>query len=460
MGEERTVRRSGMTDMTVGSPARLILFFAIPLLIGNALQQLYNMVDSIVVGNFVGDQALAAVGTGFPIIFMMISLFRGMSVGATVMISQYYGARELEKVQETVSTIYTALMLASLPLMLLGIFLSGPLLKIMRVPDDGTLQMAQTYMMVIFAGVTATIGYNVNAGILQGLGDSKTTLLFLAVATVINIVLDLAFTVVFHLGVLGVALATIIAQFCSWIFGIFFINRRYDCVRIQLFRLRFNGDIFKQAMKLGVPSGLQQMVFSIGMMVMQSLVNSYGSLFMAGFNGANKIDTFAFMPIESFTLAISTCTGQNVGANDYDRVHQGTLAGMKISVAVSILVAVFLYPTGGWMMQMFSQSPEVIQAGEAYLHCVLPGYFLLAISFVLNSVMRGAGEAIVPMVSSVLAFWFVRVPAAYWIAAVWGKDFIFVSYPIGWAVGILISGLYYRTGRWKSKGIASRSPQD
>lgn len=206
-------------------------------------------------------------------------------------------------------------------------------------------------------------------------------------------------------------------------------------------------------MKLGIPSGIQQALFSVGIMFMQSLVNSYGSSFMAGFNGANKIDTFAFMPIQSFTTAITTYTGQNVGANNYDRVKSGTRAGMILSIATCLIMGVLIYPLSGILMRMFNQSPEVIDAGVSYLHCVLPFYALLAISFMYSSVMRGAGEMIIPMISSFVGLWIARIPAAYLIADIWGKDYIFFSYAVGWVFSILIAGIYYHTGRWKKKSI-------
>ena len=208
-------KKTTSIDMTSGSPYRLILSFTMPLLLGNIFQQLYNMVDSVVVGNVIGDKALAAVGTGFPIIFMLSSLFMGIGTGATIMISQFYGARDLERVNQTVNTIYTALIIGIIPLSLIGIFLSEPLLHMMKVPDDGTLEMAKTYMIIIFIGVIGNLGFNINAGILQGFGDSRTSLLFLMIATVINIVLDLVLTITIPMGVAGVALATIIAQIVS-----------------------------------------------------------------------------------------------------------------------------------------------------------------------------------------------------------------------------------------------------
>lgn len=277
----------GMTDMTQGRPARLIFFFALPLLVGNIFQQLYNMVDSIVVGRYVGTIALAAVGTGFPLIFMLSSLFMGLGIGATVMVAQYYGAQDHEKVRRTVDTIYTALVVGTIPLTVIGLLLTDPLLWLMNVPAD-TMADARTYVLIVFGGIVGTLGYNVNAGILQGLGDSRTPLLFLAIACVINIVLDLTFVIVFDMGVAGVAIATIIAQIFSWIFGIFYINRKYPMLQIHPFSFRFDRQLFSQLIRLGIPAGIQQALFSLGIMTLQALVNRYGADFIAGFNGCKQ----------------------------------------------------------------------------------------------------------------------------------------------------------------------------
>ncbi len=449
-------KKATSIDMTEGSPYRLILVFTLPLLLGNIFQQLYNMVDSVVVGNVIGDQALAAVGTGFPIIFMLCSLFMGVGTGATIMVSQFYGARDLEKVNQTVNTIYTAMIVSIIPLSLIGVIFSEPMLRAMNVPDDGTLQMAKTYMIIIFIGIIGTLGYNINAGILQGLGDSRTSLLFLMIATAINIVLDLVLTIVIEMGVAGVALATIIAQIASWLFGVFYINKRYDFVQIKPQRFYFDKRLFWQAMKLGIPSGIQQALFSIGIMFMQSLVNSYGSNFMAGFNGANKIDTFAFLPVQSLSNALTTYTGQNIGAGNQHRVNEGLKTSMILSVGCCIIVGILLYPTSGFMMRMFSQNPEVIDAGVAYLHDVLPFYFLLAGSFMFNSVLRGAGDMVVPMISSFISLWLARLPAAYLIAHFFSKESIYYSYAVGWVLGLMISGIYYASGKWKNKSIVAK----
>ena len=442
-------------DMTSGNPYQLIFSFSIPLLIGNIFQQLYNMVDSIVVGNFVGEKALAAVGTCFPVIFMLVSLFMGIGIGASVMVSQYFGARDYDSIQKTVSTIYTATVVGCIPLTIIGVLVSRPLLLLMKVPDDGTLEMAEIYMIVIFIGIVGTLGFNINSGILQGLGDSRTSLFFLMIATIINIILDLLFTLAFHWGTMGVALATIIAQICSWIFGIFFINRRFSFLKIRPLSFHFDRQIFAKAMKLGIPSGIQQALFSIGIMAMQSLVNSYGSNFMAGFNGANKLDSFAFMPIQSFASAVTTYTGQNIGAGKVDRVKSGVRAGIVLSVGFSIGIGLIVYPLSGVLMQMFNRNPEIISSGVNYLHCVLPFYSILAMMFLLNAVQRGAGETLVPLFSSLISLWLARVPCAYAISYLFGPEYMYLSYAVGWILGLAITYFFFRRGKWKEKAITS-----
>ena len=356
--EAKTVK-SNMTDMTQGSPARLILFFALPLLVGNMFQQLYNMVDSIVVGRFVGSTALAAVGTAFPVVFLLSSMFMGLGIGAMVMVSQFYGAGDAERLKATIDTIYTALIVGIVPLSIVGILVSRPIIALLAVPAD-TADQCWIYMVIVLGGLIGSLGYNANSGILQGLGDSKTPLLFLVIACIINIVLDLLFVVVFHWGVAGVAIATIIAQAFSWIFGIFYINKKYPQIHIHPFCFKFDKALFGQIVKLGVPAGVQQALFSFGVMAMQRLINSYGSAFMAGFNGANKLDTFAFMPIQSFATAATTFVGQNIGANRPERVHKGTVATLWMSCGFSVLVAALLLPTGRFCMRLFSTEPAVI----------------------------------------------------------------------------------------------------
>ena len=438
-------------DMTQGSPFKLILTFSLPLIAGNALQQLYNMVDSIVVGKFVGQTALAAVGVAFPVIFLMSSLFMGLGAGAMIMVSQFYGAGEKENLRKTIDTVYTSLIVGSVPLTIIGILLTNPILDLLNVPADSRSE-AYIYLVILMAGLIGSLGFNSNAGILQGIGDSRTPLIFLAIASGINIVLDLFLVLVIPLGVAGVAIATIIAQAASWIFGILYINKKHPDLNIHPFNFMFDPHLFKEIIRLGVPSSVQQALFSFSVIMMTRLVNDYGSAFAAGYNAANKLDTFAFLPIQSISTAVTTYTGQNIGAGKINRVNPGIAAALKLSLSFS-LIGLLVIPAGPFLMRMFSDEPAVIASGMAFLVRILPFYWLLAFLFVLNSVMRGAGSAFVPMLSSVLSIWLARIPAAYFFAHQFGKDNLNFSYAVGWAVGLSISVPYFFSGKWKNKAV-------
>ncbi len=453
---EKTERVRG--DMTVGSPMRLILSFSIPLLLGNVLQQMYNMVDTIVVGNYVGTVAQAAVGTGFPVIYMMVALFMGIGGGASVIISQYYGAGKLKTVSDTIDTMYTSAIISSVPITLAGILLSGPMLKLINTPED-TYHDAHMYMIVVLLGTLFSMGYNFNSSIMQSLGDSRTPLLLLAIACGLNVVWDLLFVIVFHWGVVGVAVATILAQAVSWLVGIRLINRKYSYVRIRLFHFSFDRSLFRRIIRLGLPNGIQQMLFSAGTLFMQNLVNSYGSKFIAGFNNANKIDMLAFFPAQSFGMALMTFVGQNIGAGKTHRVKDGLRSTMLLSVVSGILAMVVVLTAGPQVMRLFNPDPEVIECGMVYLRPVMSCYLLFSVMNTILSVMRGAGDMVFPMITSLLSLWIVRIPLAYLLANWLGRDYIFYSYGGGWLIGMIMAILYYFFGNWRSKAVIS-TPDD
>lgn len=448
MAELKTVKQG--LDMTTGSPYGLLLKFSIPLFVGNLFQQLYNTVDSIIVGRFVGTKALAAVGTGFPFMMAMLSIYIGIGIATTVMISQRFGAKNFAAASKVATTVYRVLF-SVIPLAIIGFLASGPVLKVLNVPDDGTLSMATIYMQTIMVGSIGMIGFNINAGIMQGLGDSITPVRLLGLSTFLNIVLDIIFVVPMQLGVFGAALATIISQFISWVLGIRHINRTYDYINLKINDLPFEMDLFKEAMRLGLPMAIQNVLFSVGVMVLYSLVNSFGSAFMAGFTGANKIDAFVFMPLQSVANAMTAYTGQNVGARSMDRVRNGLHAGLVLTIVVSMVTAVILYPLADYAMRLFNTDPPVVATGVAYLHRVLPFFPLLATLFVYNSVLRGIGVVLVPMLSSVVGLWLARIPSAYWLANNFGKDNLFFAYAIGWVLGCIISITYFYYGSWERK---------
>lgn len=440
-----------LVDMTTGSPYKRIIQFAIPMLLGNLFQVLYNTVDSIIVGNFLGTQALAAVGAGNPFIFGLISFFVGLGLAATVMVSQAVGAKDYNKVHLISNTIYKLCIYLVIPFTIIGFFGSQPVLTLLNVPDDGTLTLATEYLQVIFLGLIFTLGYNLNAGLLQGLGDSVTSLKLLASSAMLNIVLDLVFVGPLAMGVRGAALATILAQGFSWIMGLVHINRKIEYVKINLLKLDFERSLVKESLTIGIPSALQNVIFSIGAMTMYSLINSYGYVFTAGFNGANKIDTLVFLPVQSLANATTTYVGQNVGAKNMRRVQHGLRAALVLNVSIALITSGITYPLSRFLLSLFGNDPGMIETGIYYLHAVLPFYFLLAILFTLNSALRGVGQATMPMISSMVSLWLARIPTAYYIANHFGKEYIYYAYAIGWLIGCILSASFFYFGSWRKK---------
>ena len=443
--------QSGLRNMTAGGVAGHIFAFALPLLAGSFLQQLYNMVDSWVVGQYVGDSALAAVGVGFPVIFMFTSLFMGLSGGGTVVIAQFYGAGKLDRVRDAVDTIYTAFVWAAVPVTALALLVVEPILWLLRV-DQSAYHDAWVYLMVVCAGLIGTIGYNLNAGILGGLGNSRSTLLFLATAAVLNIILDLTLVLWAGLGVLGVALGTIISQAFSWLFGLFYIHRRYPQIAIHPFSRRFDRQLFRQIMGIGLPAGIQMSLVAVGSMVIMSKVNSYGEAYTAGYNVGYKVDQMAFLPVQSLSNALTAFVGQNMGARREDRARKGVRVGVVSAVAWSVIMAAVLIPLGPALIGFFSETSAVVSAGTAYLRGIMPFYVLFAVFFTLNNAMRGAGESVFPMVNTVLSLILLRVPSVYLMANRFGPEFMYYGFGVGWAAGFAATVIYYLSGRWKRRG--------
>ena len=440
-------------DLTEGSCWQRILRFALPMLFGSLLQQLYNIVDSWVVGNFVGDSALAAVGVSFPVIFLFVSFFMGLGNGSTVVIAQCYGAGRMEDVKKTVNTAYATFLLIILPLTALFLLLVGPILHILNIAPAAYAD-ARTYMLIIVAGLIGNVGYNTNTAILQGLGNSRTPLLFLAISTVLNIILDLVSVLVLHMGVAGAAYATVIAQAASWLFGVFYINRKYPDIRIRLRALRLDRAIFREIMRIGLPSALQNATVSIGTMVVMGKVNSYGEVYTAAYNVGHKLDNVAFLPIQAISNAATAFVGQNIGAKKPERVKSGTRAVLLMALAWCLLVNLVLLPTRRFLVSQFTETAAVITAGAEYLFCILPFYPFFSLMFCLNSVIRGAGESVVPMLIALVGQIFARAPGVILIANRFGPQYMYYGFAIGWILASGLSTAYYLSGRWKKKGLA------
>ncbi|MBP7094825.1 MAG: MATE family efflux transporter [Spirochaetia bacterium] len=447
-----------MRDLTTDNETTSIIAFALPMLLGNVFQQLYSMVDSAIVGRFVGKTALAAVGASFPVMFLMIALVMGVTMGTTVLVAQYYGARDRESVRRAVDTGYIVLFWAGLALTAIGLLVADPVLRLLKVPAD-TYGEASTYLRIIFSGMLPMFGYNAVSAILRGLGDSRTPLWILVAATLANIVLDLVFVVGFGWGVAGAAWATVVSQGLSFLGALAWLDRRNEFVRLEIKALRFDKAIFVQSLRIGLPSGVQQTMVAAGMMALTRVVNGFGTDVMAGFAAASRLDAFASMPAMNLSQAISTFTGQNLGAGKPERVKRGHLSAVAVGAAISVAVGAAVVFAGTPLMTMFSADPAVVAIGARYLFIVGVFYVLFSTMFINNGVMRGAGDAFIPMINTLLALWAVRIPAAIILSKYLGPDGIWLSVPAGWAVGAAFSTWYYSTGRWKTKAVVRRKPE-
>ncbi len=444
-----------LNDMTNGSPLKLILTFTIPMLLGSIFQQLYNMVDSIVVGRFVGPQALAAVGTSTPIIFMLIALVMGLTTGVGIIISQYFGAKRYEDVRRAVSTAIIFQLVGATVMTVVGLFASRPLLQLLRTPAD-VISDSATYMRIYFLGLIFMFMYNALAGILRALGDSRSPLYFLIVSTLINVVLDVYFVANLGWGVAGVAWATLIAQAISVVLCILYIYRRVPLLQLKREEFVFDRGIFGTMIKIGIPSSIQQTVASMGFMAVQSLINSFGSTTMAAYTAAARMDSFAMMPIMNLGMAVSTYTGQNVGADKMDRVRHGVHSALLLVVGCCALMSVLVYTFGPQMIEIFidANQAEVIRRGVEYMRTVSLFYVVFGIMGICNGVLRGAGDTTIPMIAVTVDL-AARVIAAYWLVTIPSVSYrgTWWAIPVGWSVSSVIPITRYLTGGWKAKAV-------
>ena len=441
-----------MKDLTSGKESSLIFYFAMPMLIGNVFQQLYNIVDSIIVGNFLGKEALAAVGASFPIIFTLISMIIGIASGAMVVISQYFGAKDIERVKRTISTFYIFLFFASIFISAIGIYFSEEIFRLMQLPEE-IIPQAKSYLNIYLLGMVSFFGFNGTSAILRGLGDSKTPLYFLIAATLFNIIFDILFVVVFKWGIEGAAFATVLSQTGAFLTTIFYLNKSHEVVKLKIRFLRFDRELFRKSLKIGLPSGIQQSVVALGMMAIMGIVNTFGTDVIAGYSVAIRLDSLAIMPAMNFSAALSTFVGQNLGANKQERVRKGLISTLLMSSVVSILVTAILLLWGKDLMTLFTNDSEVVRIGYEYLTIVSLFYVVFSIMFSLNGVLRGAGDTLVPMFITLFALWIMRIPSAYLLSQKFGETGIWWAVPIGMLTGTLLSFLYYKTGRYKSKVV-------
>ena len=448
----------GVQDMTTGSPMSKLIQFSLPLLIGNLAQQLYNTVDSIVVGKYIGDTALAAVGTAGPILNLLLVLFMGVATGASIMASQYFGAKDRYGLSRVVGSTLFLTLVSGLIMMAMGLLASPALIRLIAPPAD-VAEGAVIYLRIIFIGIVGGSAYNILSGVLRGMGDSFYPLLFLILACVLNIVLDILFVARFDMGVAGVAWATIIAQAISGVLCLVRLVGMKDLIDVNRSTLVPDGPITRKLCLLGLPAGVTQALFSMSAIVVQSLTNSLGTAVIAANVAIMRVDGFAMMPNFTFGTASTTFVGQNIGAQRIDRVRQGIRDLMKLAlITAGVLVACILL-FGHHLIGLFTNTEDVIQIGIRGLRWLALGYIAFAVSQVLQGAMRGAGETMIPMWISIVTTILVRLPLAYLLAALtrceaWPKgrpDALFASLLISWVLGMIITVVAHRKGAWRRR---------
>jgi len=445
-------------DMTQGRPWEKLLLFTIPLLVGNIFQQMYSTADAIILGRFVGDNALAAVGSSIPIFFLIIVLLMGVAMGAGIMVSQYFGANQREDLSYTIGTSITIITIVSLFMMIFGPLATRPILTLLNTPaeilDDGVL-----YMNILLWGILGMAYFNILSGILRGLGDSFSPLIYLIIASILNIALNFLLIVVLDMGVFGAAIGTVIAQGFTSVLcfrKLYQMKNVFDMGRHYFWPKK---KYVVQVIKLGVPTGISQAVFAIGMMVVQPLVNGFGALFIATNVIVMRIDSFVMMPNFSFGNAATVYTGQNVGADKMDRVVQGTKQCAAMALVTSIVMVGGILVFGRFIAGAFTQTQEVIDLSVLMLRILALGYVSMSVNMVIWGVIRGAGDAISPLWASIINTVIIRVPTAYLFVHFIGRpEALMYSLLAGWLTNLAIGLIIFRMGKWRNMGIVKPKP--
>ena len=436
------------TMMTEGVIWKKILLFSIPLILGNLFQQLYNTVDSIIVGNYIGSNALAAVGSSGAFIFLLIGFSTGTSAGAGVVISQAYGAQDEEKVHKSVHTTMAIAIVLGIAITIAGILLAPVVHTIMGTPAE-VYDDAVTYLRVYFGGMFFSILYNMAAGILNAVGNSKRSLIYLMIAAFSNIFLDLFFVVVLKMGIVGVALATNISQFLSCVFIIGYLLKTKEAYKLKIRDIRFYDHFAKKIINLGLPTGIQNIVISVSNVIIQSGINSFGTVVMAGFASYVKIDGFNILPVMSFGMAATTFTGQNIGAGKIDRVKKGMKVSLIMGMGYAVMTGVILYVLAPQAMGIFTQDPEVVECGVYLVKFFCPFYWILSYIHIMAGTIRGTGKTLPPMIIILLSLCLFRI---IWIATVVpiiGELYgLVMVYPLSFGVGAILTILYTKFGKW------------
>ncbi len=447
-------------DMTRGPIVQQLIQFSIPLLIGQLFQQMYNTVDTLVVGNFVGKEALAAVGSTTSIINMLIGVFLGFSMGANVVVSQHYGANDEKSVHDTVHTTIIMSLAFSVVLTALGVALAPVMLRLMDTPAD-VFQDAATYLRIYFAGISGLILYNMGSGILRAVGDSKRPLLFLVFSAIMNTVLDLIFVIVFEMGVAGVAWATIISQFLSAVLILVVLSRTSGPYRLIWNHLKINREILNNIIKIGLPSSVQQGVTAFSNVFVQGYINGFGSSYMAGYSAYGKVDVFALLPMQAVSMASTTFVGQNIGAGNVPRAKKGIKAALLLSLGSTAVLIIPMMLFAPRVISLFNSDPEVIQYGALYMRLTSPFYLTVCINQILAGALRGAGDTRAPMFIMLGSFVVFRQIYLFVFSWIFPGNFypIVFAYPAGWMLCSALISIYFKRSHWEHRRFVVRKEE-
>lgn len=436
-------KRGKDVDMTTGSITKHLITFAIPLLIGNIFQQLYNMVDTWVVGRYVSNEAYAAVGSIGPIINMLIGFFMGLSSGAGVVISQYYGAKRHEDVSRTVHTAIAMTLILGVIFTGIGLGMTPFMLKLMKTPAN-VLPESAAYLSIYFSGIIGLMLYNIGAGILRAVGDSKRPFYYLVVCAIMNTVLDLVFVLKFNMGVQGVALATILSQAVSAILVVITLLRTTECVKLEIRKLRLHWDMLKKIFRVGIPAAMQMAITAFSNIFVQSYINYFGDNCMSGWTTYAKVDQLLFLPMQSISLASTTFVGQNLGCNQVDRAKQGVTRSLILSVSATLILMGPVLLFAPQIVAFFNNKAEVVEYGSMLLRWMTPFYVLCCFNQIYSGALRGAGNSKAPMIIMITSFVVFRQVYLFAMSHIWNEIIpIAMSYPAGWLLCSTLTTIYY-----------------
>ena len=443
-------KRKGNTDLTEGKVWKVIVRFAVPLLVGNLLQQFYNITDSIIVGQFLGKEALAAVSASFFIYYFIISLVIGVGSGTTVVISQLFGAKQYQKVQLAFSSFFIFMLVGGIILSIAGIIFAEPVFRLTNTPEE-VIPQAVAYFRIYIGGTFLFVTFNSIISILRGVGESVRPMLFILITTVLNIAFDLLFILVFKWGIEGAARATVVSQGIGMCIALAYVNNTHPLLSIKKQDMLFDWKLFKESLKIGLPTRVQQCAIALGLIALLGIVNSFGTNTLTAYGAAGKIDTIITQAVLTLSGALAAFCGQNIGAGRLDRVKKGVQFTMYTNIALGLLTFAAVYLFGNEMMRIFTKDIDVVAIGKEYL-LIIGGFFIVHGALnVYNGALRGAGDTLFPMITSLVCLWLIRIPLAYYLSSWLGRNGIWWAIGISITIGLIVTFVYYKIGFWKRR---------